>query len=68
MGPVLTSPGELYQAKRCTCCRWCVKGNGAGVGASDDGKGMNDGAVGKGSNNLPNHSAFWVLKICRKRV
>ncbi len=45
MGPVLASPGESYQAKRCTHCRWCVEGNGAKVGVLDDGKRTNNGAV-----------------------
>ncbi len=41
--------GQMHQTKRYTRCRWCVKGNGAGVGASDDGKRTNDGAIGLGS-------------------
>ncbi len=45
MGPVLASPGKSYQAKRCTCCQWCVEGNDARAGASDDGKRTNNGAV-----------------------
>ncbi len=44
MGPVLASPGKTDQTKKCTCCRWCVEGNGAGVGASADEKQTNDGA------------------------
>ncbi len=45
MGPVLASPGELHQTKRCTHCQWCVEGNGAWAGALDNGKQTNDGAV-----------------------
>jgi hypothetical protein len=44
MGPVLATEGKLRQNETCTCCRWCGEGNGAGEGASDDGKRMNDGA------------------------
>jgi hypothetical protein len=46
-------------------CRWYVKGNGARAGASNDRKPTNDGAVGYGSNNLPNLSAICVLKTHR---
>jgi hypothetical protein len=58
MGQVLATEGKLYQTKRCTCCRWCVKGNGARVGASNNGKRTNGDAVVLGSNNLPNRSAI----------
>jgi hypothetical protein len=45
MGPVQATEGKPHQTKRYTCCRCCVKGNGARVGASDDGKWTNDGAI-----------------------
>ncbi len=46
MGPVLATEGKSHQTKRYTHCQWCVEGNGAGVGASNDRKRTNDGAVG----------------------
>jgi hypothetical protein len=46
MGPVLASLGELHQTKTHYHCQWCVEGNGAGAGASDDGKQTNRGGVG----------------------
>jgi hypothetical protein len=61
MGPVLVTEGELHQTKRYTQCQWCVKGNVAGAGASNDGKPTNNGAVGWGFNKLntlPDQSAF----------
>ncbi len=54
MGPVLTTEGELHQTKTYTCCRWCVEGNGAGAGASNNGRWMNESAEGWGSNNPTN--------------
>jgi hypothetical protein len=65
MGPVLATEGEFRQTTTHTASQQCVEANGAGAGASDNGKGTNNGAVGKGFNNLPNRSAFWVLKIRR---
>jgi hypothetical protein len=58
MGLVLATEGGLHQTKTHYPCLWCVKGNGAGVGVSDDEKRMNNGEVGWGSNNLPNRSAI----------
>ncbi len=46
MGPVLATEGELRQTATYTEGRQCVEANGAGAGASNDGKGTNDGAVG----------------------
>jgi hypothetical protein len=46
--------GHTHQTKRYTRCQWCVKGNGASVGALDDGKRTNNGTIGLGSSNLPN--------------
>ncbi len=46
MGPVLATEGELRQTATHTASRQCVEANGAGTGASDDGKGTNNGAVG----------------------
>jgi hypothetical protein len=48
MGTVLATDGKLCQTKTCTCCQWCVEGNGAGAGASDDGKRTNNGAIRSG--------------------
>ncbi len=68
MSPMLVTEGELRQTATHTVSCQCVEANGAGVGALDDEKGMNDGAVGLGSNNLPNCSTFWVLKNTSKLV
>jgi hypothetical protein len=38
--------GRIATTKTHYHCRWCVEGNGAGAGASDDGKRTNDGAIG----------------------
>jgi hypothetical protein len=65
MVPVLATWGELDQTETCASCRQCVEANGAGAGAFNNGKWSNDGAIGRGSNILPNRSAIWVLKICR---
>ncbi len=65
MGPVLATEGELRQTASRTASRQCVKANGAGAVASDDGKQTNKSAEGWGSNFLPYCSAFWVLKIRR---
>ncbi len=46
MSPMLVTEGELRQTATHTASRQCVEANGAGAGASDDGKGTNDGAVG----------------------
>jgi hypothetical protein len=46
MGPVLVILGKSHQTEPYTCCQWCVEGNVAGVGASNNGKWKNDGAVG----------------------
>jgi hypothetical protein len=46
MGPVLATEGELRQTATHTASRQCVEANGARAGASDDGKGTNNGAVG----------------------
>ncbi len=46
MSPMLVTEGELRQTATQTASRQGVEANGAGVGAPDDGKGMNDGAVG----------------------
>ncbi len=65
MGPVLATEGELRQTETCAHCRQCVKANGAGAGAFNDGKWTNDGGIGLGSNFLSNRSAILVLKIRR---
>ena len=65
MVPVLATEGELRQTETCARCRQCVEANGAGVGALNDGKWTNDGAIGPGSNFLPYRSAILVLKIRR---
>jgi len=65
MVPGLTTDGELHQTEACARCRWCVETNGAGAGAFNDGKWLNDGAIGQGSNFLSNRSAILVLKIRR---
>ncbi len=46
MGLVLATEGKLRQIATHTTSQQCVEVNGAGVGASDDGKGTNNGAVG----------------------
>ncbi len=46
MSQMLVTESELHQTVTHTASRQCVEANGAGGGASDDGKGMNDGAVG----------------------
>jgi hypothetical protein len=46
MNPMLITEGELCQTATHTASRQCVEANGAGAGASDDGKGTNDSAVG----------------------
>jgi hypothetical protein len=38
MEPVLATEGKSHQTKAPYHCQWCVEGNGAGAGASDDGK------------------------------
>ncbi len=43
---MLVTEGELRQTATHAVSRQCVETNGAGVGALDDGKGTNDGAVG----------------------
>jgi len=58
MVPVLATEGELDQTETFTHCRRCVEANGAGAGAFNDGKWSNDGAIGRGSNILPNLSAI----------
>jgi hypothetical protein len=45
MSPMLVTEGELRQTVTHTASLQCVEANGAGAGASDDGKGTNDGAV-----------------------
>jgi hypothetical protein len=65
MGPLVATEGILHQTKTYTLCQWCVECNGAGVGASDNGKWMNKSAEGWGSNNLPSQSAYQVLKTPR---
>jgi hypothetical protein len=45
MGPVLATEGGLHQTKTHYHYQWCVKGNGAGAGAPDNGKQTNGGAV-----------------------
>jgi hypothetical protein len=46
MGLVLATEGELRQTATPTASQQCVEAYGAGAGASDDGKGTNNGAVG----------------------
>ncbi len=46
MSPMLVTEGELRQTATHIASRQCVEANGAGAGASDNGKGTNDGAVG----------------------
>jgi hypothetical protein len=46
MGPVLATEGELHHTKTHYHCRWCVKGNDARAGVSNDRKRINNGAVG----------------------
>ena len=65
MGPVLATEGKLDQTETFARCQRCVKANGAGAGAFNDGKWSNDGAIGRGSNFLSNRSAILVLKIRR---
>jgi hypothetical protein len=43
---MLVIEGELRQTATYTASRQRVEANGAGAGALDNGKGMNDGAVG----------------------
>ena len=61
MVPVLATEGESDQTETYAHCRQCVEANDAGAGAFIDGKRSNDGAIGWGSNILPNRSAIWVL-------
>ena len=65
MGPMLATEGELRQTETCARYRQCVEANGVGAGAFIDRKWSNDGAIGRGSNILPNRSAIWVLKLRR---
>ena len=58
MGPVLATEGKLDQTETFTRCQRCVKANGAGAGAFNDGKWSNDVAIGY-------QSAILVLKIRR---
>ncbi len=46
MEPVIATEGESHQTKTYTHCRWFVKGNGSGVGASNNKKRMNKSAIG----------------------
>jgi hypothetical protein len=46
MGPMLATEGESDQITSPTASRLCVKGAGAGVGASNDRKQANKGGVG----------------------
>ena len=46
MGLVLATEGGSHQTVTYIPSRQCVEANGAGAGASDDGKGTNNGAVG----------------------
>ncbi len=66
MGPVLATEGELRQTASRTKSRQCVKANGAGAVASDDGKQTNKSTEGRGSNTLPYCSAIWVLLKIRR--
>jgi hypothetical protein len=45
MGPALAKEGEFYQTASRTANRQCVEANGAGAGASNDGKQTNDGVI-----------------------
>ncbi len=45
MGPVLATEGELHQTASHTVSQQCVEANGAGAGASNDGKQTNDGII-----------------------
>jgi hypothetical protein len=65
MGPVLATEGLSHQTKKYTPYQWCVKGNAAGAGAINDRKWTNKSTEGWGSNNLPNQSAYLVLKTHR---
>ena len=40
MDPVLAADASSYQTAICFASRQCVKGDGGGAGASDNGKGM----------------------------
>jgi hypothetical protein len=46
MSPMLITEGKLRQIATHTASRQCVEANGAGAGVLDDGKGVNDGAIG----------------------
>ena len=46
MVPVLATEGKLDQTETFARCRQCVEANGAGAGAFNDGKWLNDGAIG----------------------
>ena len=63
MGLVLATEGESRLTETYARCQQCVEANGAGAGAFIDGKWTNDGAIGRGSNILPNQSAIRVLKL-----
>ncbi len=46
MSPMLVTEGKSRKTTTHTTSQQCVEANGAGAGASDDGKETNDGAVG----------------------
>ncbi len=58
MNPMLVTEGELRQTVTHTASQQCVEANGAGVGASDNGKGTNNGAVGWGPITYPTAQPF----------
>ncbi len=45
MGPVLATEGELRQTATHTASRQCVEANGAGAGASNNGKQTNNRVI-----------------------
>ena len=45
MGLMLATEGELRQTATLTASRQCVKANGAGAGAFNNGKQANDGVI-----------------------
>ncbi len=45
MGPVLATEGDLRQSATHAASQQCVEVNGAGAGASNDGKQTNDGVI-----------------------